>query len=64
MSPKYILSVVTLSAVLSGCGGSDSPPEINSTNCSGAGMQAILPGFKSETDRQTFIDKCQSLTQK
>lgn len=64
MNPKYILSVVGLSAVLAGCGGGDGPPEANSTNCSGAGMQAILPGFKSEADRQAFIDKCQSFAQK
>jgi entry exclusion lipoprotein TrbK len=64
MSSKYIVSIIALSAVLTGCGGGGGGPEVNSTNCSGAGMQSILPTFKSETERQAFIDKCQSIAQK
>ena len=63
MSSKYIVFVVALSAALTSCGGGG-PPEVNSTNCSGAGMQSVLADFKNEADRQAFIDKCQSLTQK
>jgi entry exclusion lipoprotein TrbK len=60
MSSKYIVFIIALGVTLAGCGG-DGAPEINSTNCSGAGMQAILPLFKTEAERQAFIDKCQSL---
>ncbi|MBA2659542.1 MAG: entry exclusion lipoprotein TrbK [Nitrosospira sp.] len=62
MSSKYIV-IVALSATLIGCGG-DGAPEINATNCSGAGMQAVLPTFDNEAARQAFIDKCQSMTAK
>jgi entry exclusion lipoprotein TrbK len=63
MRSKYIVFIIALSAPLMSCGG-DGAPEVNSTNCSGTGMQAALPTFKNEADRQAFIDKCQSLTQK
>ena len=63
MSSKYII-MIALSAALMSCGDGGGGPEINSTNCSGGGMQAILPSFKTEAERQAFIDKCQSLTQK
>jgi hypothetical protein len=45
------------------CGGGGTP-EANATNCSGTGMQAALPTFKNEADRQAFIDKCESLAKK
>ena len=57
MSSKYIVFIIALSAALSSCGGG--APEVNSTNCSGGGMQAILPGA-----RQAFIDKCESFAKK
>jgi entry exclusion lipoprotein TrbK len=63
MSSRYIVFVIALCAPLMSCGG-DGVPEVNSTNCSGTGMQAALPTFKNEADRQAFIDKCQSLTKK
>jgi entry exclusion lipoprotein TrbK len=63
MSSKYIVFIIALSAALTGCGGGGAP-EANSTNCSGAGMQAVLPTFKNETERQAFIDKCESIAQK
>ena len=63
MNSKYMVFVIVLAAALTGCEGGGAP-EVNSTNCSGAGMQAILPVFKTEAERQAFIDKCQSLTQK
>lgn len=61
MSSKYIF-VIALGATLIGCGGG--APEVKSTNCSGAGMQAVLPTFDKEAERQAFIDKCQSLAGK
>jgi entry exclusion lipoprotein TrbK len=63
MSSKPIVFIIALSAALTGCGG-DGAPEVNATNCSGTGMQAALPTFKTEAERQAFIDKCQSLAQK
>lgn len=63
MSSKYIVSIIALSTVLVSCGGGGAP-EVNSTNCSGAGMQAVLPTFDNEADRQAFIDKCQSMAGK
>lgn len=62
MSSKYIV-IIALSATLISCGG-DGAPEVNATNCSGAGMQAALPTFDNEAARQAFIDKCQSMTAK
>jgi entry exclusion lipoprotein TrbK len=62
MRSKYIVSVITLCAALTGC--DDGPPEVNATNCSGGGMQAALPTFKTEAERQAFIDKCQSMAEK
>ena len=64
MSSKYIVFIIALSATLISCGGGDSPPEVNATNCSGAGMQAALPTFTNEAARQAFIDNCQALTKK
>lgn len=65
MSSKYIVFVIVLSGTLISCGGGGGGgPEANSTNCSGAGMQSILPTFANEADRQAFIDKCQSLAGK
>jgi entry exclusion lipoprotein TrbK len=64
MGSKYIVSIIALCTVLTGCGGDGGGPEVNSTNCSGAGMQSILPTFKNETERQAFIDKCQSIAEK
>ena len=63
MRSKYIVFIIALSAPLMSCGG-DGAPEVNSTNCSGTGMQAALPTFKNEADRQAFIDKCESLAKK
>jgi hypothetical protein len=54
--------IIALSAALISCGGG--VPEVSSTNCSGAGLQGVLPTFKNETERQAFIDKCQSMTKK
>lgn len=62
MSSKYTVVVIALSTALIGCDGG--PPEVNSTNCSGVGMQAVLPTFDNEAERQAFIDKCQSLIEK
>lgn len=59
MTPKNTVSVIALTAILIGCGGG--APEVNSTNCSGAGMQSVLAEFDNEAERQAFIDKCQSL---
>ncbi|HVW66097.1 MAG TPA: entry exclusion lipoprotein TrbK [Nitrosospira sp.] len=64
MSSKYIVFIIALSVTLTGCGGGGGGPEVNSMNCSGAGMQAVLPTFKNETERQAFIDKCQSIAEK
>ncbi|MDE2366521.1 MAG: entry exclusion lipoprotein TrbK [Betaproteobacteria bacterium] len=63
MSSKYVF-IIALSAALISCGGGGGAPEVNSTNCSGAGMQAVLPTFDKEAERQAFIDKCQSLAKK
>ena len=63
MSSKHAVFIVALSAALISCGGGGAP-EVNSTNCSGAGMQAILPTFDNEAARQAFIDKCQSMAEK
>ena len=63
MSSKHIVFIVALSAALISCGGGGAP-EANSTNCSGAGMQAALPTFDNEAERQAFIDKCQSMAKK
>ena len=62
MSFKHIVFVIALSAVLTSCGGG--APEVNSTNCSGVGMQSVLTTFESEAERQAFIDKCQSFAGK
>jgi entry exclusion lipoprotein TrbK len=64
MSSKYIVFIIALSAALTGCGGGGGTPVANSSNCSGAGMQAVLPTFKNETERQAFIDKCESIAKK
>lgn len=64
MSFKHIVFIIALSTALTGCGGGDGSPEINSTNCSGGGMQAILPTFDNEAARQAFIDKCQAMAEK
>lgn len=63
MSSKHTVFIIALSAVLVSCGG-DGAPEVNATNCSGAGMQAALPTFDNEAARQAFIDKCQAMTAK
>ena len=63
MSSKYTVFIIALSAALISCGG-DGAPEVNATNCSGAGMQAALPTFTNEAARQAFIDNCQALTKK
>ena len=44
MNSKYII-MIALSAALMSCGDGGGGPEINSTNCSGGGMQSILPTF-------------------
>lgn len=62
MSFKYTVFIIALGAALVSCGGG--APEVNSTNCSGAGMQSVLTSFESEAERQAFIDKCQSLAAK
>ncbi|MDN5751845.1 MAG: entry exclusion lipoprotein TrbK [Nitrosospira sp.] len=62
MGSKYIVLAIALGAALTSCGGG--VPEANSTNCSGTGMQAALPTFDNEAERQAFIDKCQSLAGK
>ena len=63
MNSKHIVFIIALSAALVSCGG-DGAPEVNATNCSGAGMQAALPTFTNEAARQAFIDNCQALTKK
>jgi entry exclusion lipoprotein TrbK len=64
MNSKDIVFIVALGTALTGCGGGGGSPEVNSTNCSGGGMQAVLPTFKNEAERQAFIDKCQSMAEK
>ncbi|MEK6707191.1 MAG: entry exclusion lipoprotein TrbK [Pseudomonadota bacterium] len=63
MSSKYIVFIIALSTVLISCGGGGAP-EVNSTNCSGAGMQAALPTFDNEAARQAFIDNCEAMAKK
>ncbi|HJT51499.1 MAG TPA: entry exclusion lipoprotein TrbK [Nitrosospira sp.] len=63
MKPKYIVFIIALGGAVTSCGGGGAP-EVNSTNCSGAGMQAVLPTFDNEAERQAFIDKCQSMAEK
>lgn len=63
MKPEYIVFIIALSGALASCGGGGTA-EANSTNCSGIGMQAVLPTFDSEAERQAFIDKCQSMAEK
>lgn len=62
MSSRNIVSVIALGFALAGCGGG--LPEVNSTNCSGTGMQSSLTAFDNEAERQAFIDKCQELNAK
>lgn len=57
MSPKYIVLIIAVGTAMAGCG--DGPPEVNATNCSGGGMQSLLPTFGSEAERQKFIDECE-----
>ncbi|MGH8762353.1 MAG: entry exclusion lipoprotein TrbK [Nitrosospira sp.] len=64
MSSKHAVLIIALSTALMSCGGGGGAPEINSTNCSGTGMQAILPTFENEAARQAFIDKCQAMAEK
>lgn len=64
MSSKYTVFIIALSATLISCGGGGGAPEVNSTNCSGIGMQAVLPTFDNEAERQAFIDKCHSMAEK
>lgn len=64
MRLKSIVFIIALSGALASCGGGGGAPEVNATNCSGAGMQAVLPTIDNETERQAFIDKCQSLAEK
>ena len=58
MNSKHIVFIIGLSTVLISCGGA---PEANTVNCSGRGMESSLADFKVETERQAFIDKCNSL---
>jgi entry exclusion lipoprotein TrbK len=46
MSFKYTVFAVALSVALAGCG--SEVPKVNSTNCSGIGMQAVLPTFETD----------------
>jgi entry exclusion lipoprotein TrbK len=62
MSFKYTVFTIALSAALVGCG--SEVPKVNATNCSGIGMQAVLPTFDTEAERQAFIDECQSFSEK
>ena len=61
---KCIVFIIALSGALTSCGGGGGAPEANATNCSGAGMQAVLPTIENEAERQAFIDKCQSMAAK
>ena len=59
MNFKYSVCIIGLSTVLISCGG---VPEPSSANCSGRGMEQALMAFKNnETERQAFIDGCDSL---
>ena len=62
MSFKYIVFIIALSATLISCGGG--VPEVNSTNCSGVGMQSVLTTFDSEAEGRAVVDKCQSFAGK
>lgn len=61
MNSKFsVVCMIGLSIALVGCDGG--PPEANSVNCSGRGMEKSLTEFKgNETARQAFIDKCTEL---
>jgi hypothetical protein len=62
---KYIVSILSLSAMLVGCGGVTGLPEADSVNCAGRGMELALQEFNeggTEADRQKFIDACNALT--
>lgn len=61
MNFKYnIVCMIGLSIALIGCDGG--PPEANSVNCSGRGMESALTEFKNdEAKRQAFIDQCDAL---
>lgn len=55
-----IVGIAILSIALIGCDGG--PPEADSVNCSGRGMEKALTEFKgNEAARQAFIDKCDAL---
>jgi hypothetical protein len=52
--------MIGLSIALIGCDGG--PPQADSVNCSGRGMEKALTEFKgNEAARQAFIDKCDEL---
>lgn len=60
MNFKYsVVCIIGLSVALIGCGG---PPEVNSPNCSGKGLEESLSHFKdSEVERKAFLDQCEAL---
>lgn len=58
MKSKYAVFIIGLSVALISC---DGVPEADSVNCAGRGMEKSLSSFKSETERQAFIDNCESL---
>lgn len=52
-----IACAIGLGLILTGC--DSGPPEADSVNCSGRGMEKSLTAFKNdEAARQAFIDKC------
>lgn len=61
MNFKYnVVCMIGLSIALIGCDGG--PPQADSVNCSGRGMEKSLTEFKgNEAARQAFIDKCDEL---
>jgi entry exclusion lipoprotein TrbK len=51
--------MIGLSFALIGC---DGPPEANSVNCSGRGLESSLSTFRNdEAARQAFVDKCDEI---
>lgn len=61
MNSKYsVVCIIGLSVALIGCGG---PPEVNSSNCSGKGLEESLGYFKdNEAERKAFLEQCEALS--
>lgn len=58
MSSKYNVLLIGISIALIGCGGGT--PQPSAINCSPSGMEKVLPTFKTEAERQAFVDGCKA----